>query len=192
MKKYTIHGLAPGEAYDICLRTQTGFGPQVQQSKELKRRVLTKPMPLDWIVMEPDVNENDDKMTVLLNAPDNHSKLTGFELKLSKIVESGNNKLISTRQVEIDKNEKDNSPKDITRVFLDKLEQGGEYEVSVKARCSVEVDETQMKKTPVTTIKYMIGKKKDKSFESNQVKNITSLSTEKTITFTCGQKKNTK
>ena len=142
--------------------------------------------------MEPDVNENDDKMTVLLNAPDNHSKLTGFELKLSKIVESGNNKLISTRQVEIDKNEKDNSPKDITRVVLDKLEQGGEYEVSVKARCSVEVDETQMKKTPVTTIKYMIGKKKDKSFESNQVKNITSLSTEKAITFTCGQKKNTK
>ena len=141
--------------------------------------------------MEPDVNENDDKMTVLLNAPDNHSKLTGFELKLSKIVEGGNKELIRTRQVDIDKNEK-NEKKDITRVVLDKLEQGGEYEVSVKARCSVEVDETQMKKTPVTTIKYMIGKKKDKSFESNQVKNITSLSTEKTITFTCGQKKNTK
>ena len=148
-------------------------------------------MPLDWIVTEPDVNENDDKMTVLLNAPDNHSKLTGFELKLSKIVEGGNQELIRTRQVDIDKNEK-NEKKDITRVVLDKLEQGGEYEVSVKARCSVEVDETQMKKTPVTTIKYMIGKKKDKSFESNQVKNITSLSTEKTITFTCGQKKNTK
>ena len=142
-------------------------------------------MPLDWIVTEPDVNENDDKMTVLLNAPDNHSKLTGFELKLSKIVEGGNQELIRTRQVDIDKNEK-NEKKDITRVVLDKLEQGGEYEVSVKARCSVEVDETQMKKTPVTR------KKKDKSFESNQVKNITSLSTEKTITFTCGQKKNTK
>ena len=135
--------------------------------------------------MEPDVNENDDKMTVLLNAPDNHSKLTGFELKLSKIVEGGNKELIRTRQVDIDKNEK-NEKKDITRVVLDKLEQGGEYEVSVKARCSVEVDETQMKKTPVTR------KKKDKSFESNQVMNITSLSTEKTITFTCGQKKNTK
>ena len=125
MKKYVIQGLTPGEAYDISLKTQTGTGPHEQSSEELKRRVVTKPMPLDYIHMEPDLNTNDDKVTFLLNAPDNHSRLKGFELKLSE-VEKGN-KMIKYMTVQIAKNEdpkdpKKKTPKDITKIVLDELQ----------------------------------------------------------------------
>ena len=181
LKNYLIQGLAPGEAYNICLKTQTGTGPKTQQSEDgLTQMIVTKPLPLDGIVKEPGQDKN--KVAVLLNAPDNHSKLKGFELELFK-VDGENKKLDRSMTVRLEKDE-DENPKDITKMVVDKLEPTVEYEVSVKALCAIKLDVTQVTRKSINPWYGLVrkGMESQKSF-SEWGKYITALSTETTLRF---------
>ena len=184
LKHYLIQGLAPGEAYNISLKTQTGTGLQEKTSrKELKEMVVTQPMPLDWIVMEADENKDDDKIAIILNAPDNHSKLKGFELQLFEV---DGEKLDRSMTVRLAWDEETNRHKDITRMVLDKLGRKIEYEVRVKALCAERFDETQLSRKSIRPwfgIEKDIGMQKKSDTDWGWGKYLTSLSKEKTTRF---------
>ena len=196
MKTYLIQGLAPGESYHICLKTVTGSGSKEHVSrKELEQTVLTQPMPLDWILVEAHDDENHDKVTLLLNAPDNHSKLKGFDLLLKEI-DGENKKVVRSMTVLIEKDD-DMNPKDITRTVIDKLDSGKEYEVIVKALCAcinpeiLNPDIFKQKfgrqKTKINNSSY--GRQMSKFSTSTDIslgwnKYLISLSTEKITRFT--------
>ena len=200
MKDYLIQGLDPGEAYDISLKTTTGVGSQEQESRKvLGEFVLTKPLPLDWIFVETNTEEN-GKVTVLLNPQDDygHSKLKGFYLQLNKIEGEFKN-LVTSMSVLIARDANGN-PKDITRVELDKLKTGTDYEVSVKAisACKNPILQNKFAKQLISRQKSHFRKPKlpgrenikfstscDTSFGWDQY--ITCLSSEKAMRFTTGK-----
>ena len=197
LKSYLIEGLDPGEAYDISLKTTTGVGSLEQESrKDLGELVLTKPLPLDWIFVETNDEEN-GKVTVLLNPQDDygHSKLKGFYLQLNKIDGEIKN-LVTSMSVLIAKDAEGNA-KDITRVVLDKLKTGTDYEVAVKAISACKNPNLPRKlsisrqKSKFTKPKFH-GREKSKFSTSCDTsigwdQYITCLSSEKTMRFTTGK-----
>ena len=197
LKSYLIEGLDPGEAYDISLKTITGVGSLEQESrKDLGELVLTKPLPLDWIFVETN-DEESGKVTVLLNPQDDygHSKLKGFYLQLNKIDGEIKN-LVTSMSVLIAK-DAEGKAKDITRVVLDKLNTGTDYEVAVKAISACKNPNLPRKlsisrqKSKFTKPKFH-GREKSKFSTSCDTsigwdQYITCLSSEKTMRFTTGK-----
>ena len=169
LKNYFLQGLSPGEVYTLSLKTKVGSGFQEQESrKDLREMVLTKPLPLEWIHTDADVQDKNTQIKVQLNYPDHPSQLKGFHLELSKVKESKD--IITSMTLRIPKDEK-GFLKKVTNIVLEKLEPATEYEVSVRALCSFKTGKR---------IKFAPGKSPN---ETDWKETMTSFSSEKNTKF---------